>query len=195
MMRALRRSTLPVAYSNGFNPHILVSFASALATGAWGESEIMDVTMAEEVSAEEFVRKMNEALPPELKVSRARAIDDRHPSMTSLTESAKYRISLYDEGVREKIAKAMTGMMARDEIIATRKTKSAVGECNIRPWIYEMEMRDGEIWCTLKLTEKESCKPKMLMEAVAKEIGENDLRYLVGRVGLFGAEGRDLEDL
>ena len=30
MQRALRRSGLPIAYSNGFNPHIVMSFASAL---------------------------------------------------------------------------------------------------------------------------------------------------------------------
>lgn len=37
MMRALRRSGLPVAYSNGYNPHILLTFASALSTGAAGK--------------------------------------------------------------------------------------------------------------------------------------------------------------
>ena len=49
VQRGLRRSGLPVAYSNGFNPHILITFASALSTGACGRREIMDVTMAEEV--------------------------------------------------------------------------------------------------------------------------------------------------
>ena len=43
VQRGLRRSGLPVAYSQGFNPHILVTFASALSTGACGEREIMDV--------------------------------------------------------------------------------------------------------------------------------------------------------
>lgn len=36
VQRALRRSMLPVAYSNGFNPHILLTFASALSTGYAG---------------------------------------------------------------------------------------------------------------------------------------------------------------
>ena len=40
MQRALRRSELPVSYSKGFNPHILLTFASALSTGAWGKREI-----------------------------------------------------------------------------------------------------------------------------------------------------------
>ena len=43
VQRGLRRSGLPVAYSNGFNPHILITFASALSTGACGKREIMNV--------------------------------------------------------------------------------------------------------------------------------------------------------
>ena len=30
MQRALRRSGLPIAYSKGFSPHVVMSFASAL---------------------------------------------------------------------------------------------------------------------------------------------------------------------
>ena len=36
VQRALRRSGLPVSYSKGFNPHILLTFASALSTGYSG---------------------------------------------------------------------------------------------------------------------------------------------------------------
>ena len=68
MMRALRRSGLPVAYSNGYNPHILLTFASALSTGA-AEKGIPDVTMAREVSPDDFLQQMNRALPPDLQLS------------------------------------------------------------------------------------------------------------------------------
>ena len=59
MMRALRRSGLPVAYSNGYNPHILLTFASALSTGAAGKKEILDVTMAREVFSNTGNSNMN----------------------------------------------------------------------------------------------------------------------------------------
>ena len=62
VQRGLRRSGLPVAYSNGFSPHILVTFASALSTGACGKREIMDVTMAEDVDEQEFLARMNQAI-------------------------------------------------------------------------------------------------------------------------------------
>ena len=43
--RALRRSRLPVAYSQGFVPHPLVSFGLALPTGCESRGEYLDVRL------------------------------------------------------------------------------------------------------------------------------------------------------
>ena len=50
MQRALRRSGLPIKYSSGFNPHIVMSFASALSTGIPGDAELLDVSLSGEVT-------------------------------------------------------------------------------------------------------------------------------------------------
>ena len=42
MQRALKRSGLPVWYSEGFNPHIYITFALPLALGLESRYEIMD---------------------------------------------------------------------------------------------------------------------------------------------------------
>ena len=88
MQRALRRSELPVSYSKGFNPHILLTFASALSTGAWGKREIMDVTLERDISPETFMEAMNAALPEDLRVLSARAINDRHPALMAMVTAA-----------------------------------------------------------------------------------------------------------
>ena len=43
MQRALRRSGLPVRYSQGFNPHLQISFAAPLSVGMEGLREVMEV--------------------------------------------------------------------------------------------------------------------------------------------------------
>ena len=43
MQRALRRSDLPIRYSNGFNPHALMSFAMPLPVGVGGDEELFEV--------------------------------------------------------------------------------------------------------------------------------------------------------
>ena len=193
VQRGLRRSGLPVAYSNGFNPHILVTFASALSTGACGKREIMDVTMAEDVSEKTFLEKMNRAMPPEMQLSEARAVDRKHPSLPPMLRAAQYDLMIREEKYAQRMIEAIPAMMARENIPAMRKTKTALKECDIKPLIYSLNGKDGHIYATLVLTERESCKPVMLTEALKREAGiEEEVRVLVTRTALLGEdeEGR-----
>ena len=187
VQRGLRRSGLPVAYSNGFNPHILITFASALSTGACGLREIMDVTMAEPVTEEEFLRKMNRAMPPELKVKEARAVDNRHPSLMNTLKAAAYDLTIHDKKIAEKLISSIPDMMERETIPAMRKTKTALKECDIKPLIYSLSGEGNHLNAVLALTEKEACKPNMLLEALCREAGvDGETRMLVTRTALLG---------
>ena len=207
MQRALRRSGVPVAYSNGFNPHILLTFASALSVGASGERELMDVTLSREMTPEDFVATMNRALPPEMQLVSARALDDRHPALMAMVQAANYRITLLDAQAAESCRDALTtlteqadftpllavtvifalpGFLAQEEILAERKTKSGVKEVNIRPWIFELSMEGGTLHAVLALSETENCKPDMLVTALCAEAGCEKPRFGVTRLGLLG---------
>ena len=189
VQRGLRRSGLPVAYSNGFNPHILITFASALSTGACGTREIMDVTMAEEVTSEEFLERMNKAMPPEMRLSEARVLDQKHPALMASLRAAKYDLLIRDPEQAEKLAAAIPGMMTKETVMAIRKTKTALKECDIKPLIHELKSEGQHILATLTLTEREACKPGMLTEALARAAGiEGEVRMLVTRTALLGED-------
>lgn len=190
VQRGLRRSGLPVAYSNGFNPHIQVSFASALATGACGLREIMDVKMAEPVSEKEFLERMNEAMPPEMQLSEARAIDDRHPALTASLKAAEYQIRILDGENRQRLFRAVPAMMEQDAVMAVRKTKSGLKDTDIKPLILSLKEEGDSLFACLVLTEREACKPNMLISALKKAAGleeETEIRTMVIRTGLLGA--------
>ena len=187
VQRGLRRSGLPVAYSNGFNPHILVTFASALSTGACGTREIMDVTMAEPTDAVVFLEKMNRAMPPEMQLKEARAVDQKHPALMALLQAARYDLKIRDPEKAAALIDAIPAMMARETVPAMRKTKTALRECDIKPLICELKGGNGHVLATLGLTEREACKPGMLMEALSGQAGiEGDIRVLVTRTALLG---------
>ena len=59
MQRALRRSNLPLRYSQGFNPHILLNFAAPLSVGMPGEREVMEVPIEGEMDAALFKEKLS----------------------------------------------------------------------------------------------------------------------------------------
>ena len=189
VQRGLRRSNLPVAYSNGFNPNILITFASALSTGACGLREIMDVTMAEEVTEKEFLERMNKAMPPELHLLEARAVEDRHPALMGTLRAACYDLTIRNAEQAEKIITAIPAMMERETIMAMRKTKTALKETDIKPLIYALMGKDGHLYTTLALTEREACKPGMLTEALKREAGipeDEEVRMLITRTALLG---------
>ncbi len=67
MQRTFKRSGLPVWYTEGFNPHIYITFALPLSLGYESSVEIMDFNMTEEVSEKETADKLNKAMPEGLK--------------------------------------------------------------------------------------------------------------------------------
>src|SRR5262245_16842724 len=66
--RALRRSGLPIGFSEGFNPRIRLSFPGALPTGIESESEELDVTLTSPVDVDATLSRLREVLPPGIDV-------------------------------------------------------------------------------------------------------------------------------
>ena len=57
------RADLPVLYSEGFNPHMKLSFASALGVGVAADEEFMDLELAKEIPVDDVMARMNEKSP------------------------------------------------------------------------------------------------------------------------------------
>lgn len=188
VMRALRRSGLPVSYSKGYNPHILLTFASALSTGAAGRKEIMDVQLERAVSPEEFVSAMNGAMPPDMQVSYAKMLDDRHMALMAQVQAADYTISILDEAAAAKMIAALPDFLAQESIITMRKTKSSMKETDIRPLLLELTGEKNVLHAVMTLTERLACKPNMLIEALSAFAGIDAPRVMVVRNGLLGVD-------
>ena len=190
MHRALRRTELPIAYSQGFNPHILSTFASALSVGVAGEREIMDVALTQEVSEDWFKQELSRALPPDLPVKEVYAVTDQHPAPMAQLAAAGYRVHMTGEDAA-KLADAIPQLLARTEIPAMRKSKSGLKPCDIRPMIYHLSAEktaDGVTFqMQLALREQSTCKPDLLLNALAEQAGLAELppRQII-RTVLYG---------
>ena len=89
MQRALRRSGLPIRYSNGFNPHIRLSFAAPLSVGVVGLRELMEVPLEDGVTEQGFQDGMNAVLPDCLRIRQCRALEDSFPALMSLAAGSR----------------------------------------------------------------------------------------------------------
>ena len=78
--KAIRRADIHICYSEGYSPHMIMSFASPLGLGLESDGEYMDIRINGSISSEEAVRRLNAVM--------VEGID-----VMSFRERAIYRIS------------------------------------------------------------------------------------------------------
>lgn len=188
MQRALRRSGLPIRYSQGFHPHVLVSFASALSMGVPSVAEVMDVPMAEAISSADCLERLNAALPEALQAHRAAMVKDEYPKLMGILKQAAYAVELSGENAADW-QRAIDVFLAREETMAMRKSKRAEKLVNIRPMVHELdceEAKDGvSLQMRLSLEETATLKPEVLLQALADLLEKPLPAYVLLRTGLY----------
>lgn len=141
--RAFRRAELPLAYSKGFNPHPLLSFATAISVGFTSGGEYFDVILSEPVSPEEFTERVNAVLPEGVLISSAIDAGEFKASLTTLMRSAEYEARLsFAEPVEKTAFEAALSSLLGSEIIVDKKTKGGIKPVDIRPMLISMELAE-----------------------------------------------------
>jgi len=199
IQRALRRTSLPIRYSNGFNPHIQLSFAAPLSVGVVGMREVMDVPMAAACSEEVFTQELNRVLPGCLQVKRSRTVPDEFPTLMALVAGSRIRIEIEAGEAGDKVAAAFPAFMAADETVTLRKTKAGENMTNIRPFVVQGTIEkkaDGyTIRCVIANRQDGSLKPAVLMNALCELAGIESASYIAYRDGILAKnkDGRLIE--
>ena len=149
MSRAFHKTRLPLWYTQGFNPHVFVSFAMPLSLGMDGLRECMDVRLLEEMDKATLMEKLNGALPLDIHV-----YDVTEPVMaTHEIAFAHYEIS-YDPdpvpaGEAEKI---LRDVMGREELIVEKHTKKGPKDFNLAPYLNDWSLKTEEGRLHLSIT-------------------------------------------
>ena len=90
--RTFRRAGLPLAYSQGFNPHPRLNLASALPLGFTGEAEVIDAWLDEDLPLSEVQSALQPVLPPGLQLVTIESVDLHLPALQTVLEASEYRL-------------------------------------------------------------------------------------------------------
>ena len=197
MQRALRRSGLPVRYSQGFNPHMLLNAAAPLSLGMPGLRELIEVPVGEEITAAEFQERLNAALPPDLRCRAVRALPDEHPAPMAMLRAAQYLMELdEDDPNTERCMSALPQMLAAEELPAIRKTKTGEKPCDVRPMIYDAQALGPRTICaTLSLCEAGTLKPDLFLTVLAGLAGAEKPEAFITRLQMYAMKDGSLTRL
>lgn len=184
---ALNRTGLPIKYSEGFNPHPLMAFGSALALGWTSEYELLDVRLNAPMGRKRCEEAMRFALPEDLPVLEVRLLEDREPSIMSLVYASDYHISLSGENA-QAVKDQVASFLAEEEVLAMKKTKSGEKEINIRPLALNVEVCEDGLNARLMLTEKDALKADLLVKTLAARAGVEVPENRIHRVCLLAKD-------
>ncbi|MCI7767188.1 MAG: TIGR03936 family radical SAM-associated protein [Oscillospiraceae bacterium] len=145
MQRALKRSGLPVWYSEGFNPRIYLNFPLALSLGVEGEREPMDMAVVEDVSLAEIAEKLDSACPEGIRIISAEY--PVHPNKD--IGFAEYRSFFSGEPSAIKAALDSFCDLPSINVMKHSKKKGMI-EVDIKPHINILSVSEADMGITLE---------------------------------------------
>jgi radical SAM-linked protein len=119
--RALRRAKVPMAYSQGFNPHPKVSWIGAAPTGVASEAEYVEIQLVEELEPDELVRILDAAMPPGLDLLEAVGVPvgTGGESLADRMEASRWRLEL--PGVSSDTLRAAFEKLLEAEVVEVER--------------------------------------------------------------------------
>jgi len=183
--RALRRSGLPLAYSEGFSPHPRFNLAAPLPVDVTADDELGEVFFKEEIAPEEFILKLKKQLPEGLEIKRAQAVDKQAPALPSLVSAALYQARLVTVSPQlevniEAYRSALERLLDKEEILAPRSSRKGKRKTNVnvRPYINEAYFNGDEhedqvvLKLLLQTGSRGGVSPVFVLEQLDFELGE-----------------------
>lgn len=195
IQRAMKRAGMKVEYSQGFNPHPLMSFSTAVPLGLTIESEYMDIDMKDELSAQNYIDRINPYLPEGLRFVAGQEIDIKEKPIMGQIRWGSYLICMREK-IEGSMAEILKNFLSKEEITyikeKKKKKKLVRREVNIRPYIENIEIvvEDSEfvVLKTLIRTGSEgNLKPDKMIELMneVEDLGINLDNVEYQRLELF----------
>lgn len=188
LMRAFRRSRVPIAFSQGFNPHHQVSMGPPLSVGITSTGEYMDVQLAEEISVEEFLNLLRPQMPKGLDIVKGEYIPERVPSLMAHIDIAVYLVRLKTKLEKAGIEQVLREFYSQRNIIITRERKGK--EVDLKPLIRELTLLyagdEPVLQMRVQTGSKGNARPEEVMTALSEYEGieQVPLTY-IHRQGLY----------
>ena len=173
--KVMRRADIPIAFTSGYSPHMIMSFAQPLGIGVTSDAEYLDIELTEPISSADAVRQMNAVMVEGIDiVSFVEISDDKKQSGMTIVAAADYLAlpksgSTYEgDSFPESWRESIDRFMSQEQIVVWKKTKRSEKEVDIKPMIYDFQWREDGLFLRLATGSEQNLKPELIMETFAK---------------------------
>lgn len=138
--RALRRASVPMAFSAGFSPHPKISYANAAPTGVASEAEYVEIAVTERCDPERLRTALDASLPPGLDILEV--VEAGPGALADRLEASVYQLELPQVDVQQAAA-AVDALLAAELVEVERMTKTGPRRFDARAALVRITVADG----------------------------------------------------
>lgn len=171
--KAIRRAGIDVAYSSGFSPHQIMSFAAPLGVGLESNGEYMDIEVHSISSCKDVMDALNRVSAPGIEVTSVKILPETAGNAMASVAAASYTVR-FREGREPKInvAEALSEFLAKEEILFTKETKKGSREMDLKQGIYSCVWENNAFSMLVDASSAGNIKPSQIVEALLRDNGE-----------------------
>lgn len=193
--KAMRRAEIDIAYSKGFSPHQIMSFAQPLGVGVESNGEYMDVELNSAVSAKDVMDKLNAVMNEGIVVESVKKLPEDAVNAMASVAASRYVISIkegYDLGV--DFFSQCLELNEKEHIYIIKKMKKSEVEMDLKPAVFEMSVTEDGLEMLVDSSSSGNIKPNLFLEEVCKEnqIEYNALAFAIRRLDMYTSVGGKL---
>lgn len=191
MSRAFHRAKLPLWYTEGFNPHVFLTFAAPLSLGFESRNESMDIRLIEDMPYDELIEKLNLGLPHDIRVW---AVTEPEMKANDIANAA-YIMRLETDDTEAALAD-IRSVLAQPELIVEKHSKKGLKTIDIKPNFENMQIEQGEgeliMTVCLPAGNQGGVNPTLFVDA-AEKLLNRELLVRIERTKLFNANMREFK--
>lgn len=194
--KVMRKADVDICYSEGFNPHQIMSFAAPLGVGLTSLGEYVDIEVNSTGSSSEMLKRINAAMVDGITATAYKKLPDHAGNAMSIVAAADYTVTFRPEYEPEDwpaFSEGLNDFLKNNEIWVTKKTKKGEKEVNIRPMIYRLSAGAGQIFLQLATGSSANLKPDMVIRAYMNAAGLDlyEFALLIQREEIYADLGSD----
>jgi len=199
--RAIRRAELPIAFSQGYNPHPKMSFAAPIPVGITGREEYVDIEMKYPYSMLELAKNLAASLPEGLRLKKVKRVPKRAPALMAVVGRADYtaRGKLVKKISNKEFNRMIASFLEQEEIYVKRQRKQKEIIIDIRPGIFlfkgNITDETGEVFLKmgLKTGSEGSVRPEEVLDAFFSHVflPLNNDGFIIERTALYAKREGD----
>lgn len=187
--KTIRRAEIDVAYTGGYSPHQVMSFAHPLGVGLESDGEYMDIEVNSMTSCGDIRDRLNAAGVPEIRVLSVVILPDKAPNAMASVAVAEYLVSFREgRAPQAELETAVRELLARAEVMITKEGKAGLRQVDIRPGIYTLEWQQEKLHMLVDASSAGNVKPIQVVEAMLEPCGEalQENALLITRLETYG---------